>query len=207
MCLYKRHHIPVWYSQNENLFSFNRQNTHHLVNCLGTDQCTSGSTVHMVCVRRFVAIVKSVIVAERLSARQLILRRISEIVCMYVCMFVCMYVCMYVSVTLRNPIISRATRKRSITRASVNILLSRPSPSARRRSPSCTTIVRDVGDAVRTQRSGGQPEYEPIRAACNRLAQLSTCTYLLQRLYESGARRVYTRRPDPHAGRVWPARL
>ena len=43
-----------------------------------------------------------------------------------------------------------------------------------------TTIVRDVGDAVRTQRSGGQHEYEPIRAACNRLAQLSTCTYLLQ---------------------------
>ena len=40
------------------------------------------------------------IVAERLSARQLILRRISEIVSMYVCM--------YVSVTLRNPIISRA---------------------------------------------------------------------------------------------------
>ena len=36
--------------------------------------------------------------------------------------------------------------------------------------------MRDVGDAVRTQRSGGQPEYEPIRAACNRLAQLSTCT-------------------------------
>ena len=46
-------------------------------------------------------------IAERLSARQLILRRISEIVCMYVCM--------YVSVTLRNPMISRATRKRSIT--------------------------------------------------------------------------------------------
>ena len=30
----------------------------------------------------------------------------------------------------------------------------------------------DVGDAIPTQRSGGQPEYEPIRAACNRLAQL-----------------------------------
>ena len=44
--------------------------------------------------------------------------------------------------------------------------------------------MRDVGDAVRTQRSGGQPEYEPIRAACNRLAQLFTCTYLLQRLCE-----------------------
>ena len=49
------------------------------------------------------------IIAERLSARQLILRRISEIVCMYV------------SVTLRNPIISRATRKRSITCASVTL--------------------------------------------------------------------------------------
>ena len=32
-----------------------------------------------------------------------------------------MYVCMYVSVTLRNPIISRATRKRSITCASVTL--------------------------------------------------------------------------------------
>ena len=30
-------------------------------------------------------------IAERLSARQLILHRISEIVSMYVCMFVCMY--------------------------------------------------------------------------------------------------------------------
>ena len=49
-------------------------------------------------------------------------------------------------------------------------------------------IVRDVGDAVRTQRSGGQPEYEPIRAACNQLAQLSTCTYLLQRRCDSGER-------------------
>ena len=48
--------------------------------------------------------------------------------------------------------------------------------------------LRDVGDAVRTQRSGGQPEYESIRAACNRLAQLFTCTYLLQRRCESGAR-------------------
>ena len=34
------------------------------------------------------------IIAERLSVRQLIPRRISEIVCMYVCM--------YVSVTLKN---------------------------------------------------------------------------------------------------------
>ena len=49
------------------------------------------------------------IIAERLSARQLILHRISEIVCMYV------------SVTLRNPIISRATRKRIITCASVTL--------------------------------------------------------------------------------------
>ena len=31
----------------------------------------------------------NVIFAERLSARQLILRRISEIVCTYVCMYVC----------------------------------------------------------------------------------------------------------------------
>ena len=45
------------------------------------------------------------------------------------------------------------------------------------RSPR-TTIVRDVGDAVRTQRSGGQPEYEPILAACNRLAQLSLYLYI-----------------------------
>ena len=75
---------------------------------------------------------------------------------------------MNVSVTLRNPIISRATRKRSITCASVtlrNVLLSQSSPSARRRSPPCITIVRDVGDPVRTQRSGGQPEYEPISPA------------------------------------------
>ena len=129
------------------------------------------------------------LIAERLSARQLILRRISEIVCMYVCM--------YVSVILRNPIISRATRKRSITCASVTLRNVTAAPaiaeSARRRSPPCTTIVllvRDVGDAVRTQRSGCQPEYEPIRSACNRLAQLSTYTYLLERLYESGARRV-----------------
>ena len=78
---------------------------------------------------------------------------------------------MYVSVTLRNPIISRATRKRSITYASVTLrnvtaVAWRPLKSAVR-SPPRTTIVRDVGDAVRTQRSGGQPEYEPIRAACN----------------------------------------
>ena len=126
------------------------------------------------------------IFAERLSAGQLILRRISEIVCMYVCM--------YVSVTLRNPIISRVTRKRSITCANVTLrnftAAQAIAESARRRSPPCTAIVRDIGDAVRTQGGGGQPEYEPIRSACNRLAQLSTCAYLLQRLYESGARRV-----------------
>ena len=67
-------------------------------------------------------------------------------------------------------------------------LLSRPLQSARRQSPPCTTIVRDIGDAVRTQCSGGQPKYEPIRAACNRLAQLSTCTYLLQRRCDGGER-------------------
>ena len=99
-----------------------------------------------------------------------------------------------VSVTLRNAIISRTTRKRSITCASVMLRNVTAAPaiaeSARRRSPPCTTIVRDISDAVGKQRGGGQPEYEPIRSACNRLAQLSTCTYLLQRLYESGARRV-----------------
>ena len=40
------------------------------------------------------------IIAERLSARQLILRRISAIVCMYVCMYVYMHIC----VTFRNAI-------------------------------------------------------------------------------------------------------
>ena len=49
----------------------------------------------------------------------------------------------------------------------------RPGPEAMRRSAPCTTIGRDVGDAVRTQRSGGQPEYEPIRAACNNLGKVS----------------------------------
>ena len=103
---------------------------------------------------------------------------------------------MYVSVTLRNPIISRATRKRSITCASVTLRNVTAAPAIAIREESgdevfFLTIVRDVGDAVRTQRSGGQPEYEPIRAACNRLAQLSTCTsYLLQRRCESSARRV-----------------
>ena len=87
---------------------------------------------------------------------------------------------MYVSVTLRNPIISRATRKRSITCASVTL----------RNVTAAQTLVRDVGVPVRTQSSGGQPEYEPIRAACNRLAQLSTCTYLLQGRCESDARPI-----------------
>ena len=101
---------------------------------------------------------------------------------------------MYVSVTLRNPIISRALRaKRSITCASVtlrNVIAVLAIEVRGGRGPPRTTIARDVGDAVRTQHSGGQPEYEPIRAACNRLAQLSTCTYLLQRRCDSGERRV-----------------
>ena len=112
---------------------------------------------------------------------------------MSVCMNVCMYVCMYVSVTLRNPIISCATRKRSITCASVtlrNVTAMSAIEVRGEKSSARTTIVKDVGDAVRTQGSGGQPEYEPIRAARNRLAQLSTCTYLLQRRCDSGARRV-----------------
>ena len=104
-------------------------------------------------------------------------------------------ICMYVSVTLRN---SRATRKRSITCASVTLrnVTAVPAIEVRGgRSPPRTTIVSwDVGDAVRTQRSGGQPEYKPIRAACNRLAQLSTCTYLLQRRCDSGERRVRSTR-------------
>ena len=79
---------------------------------------------------------------------------------------------MYVSVTLRNPIISRATRKRSITCTSVTLrnVTVAPAIAVREEILLCITIVRD---AVRTQRSGGQPEYELIRAACNRLAQLS----------------------------------
>ena len=101
---------------------------------------------------------------------------------------------MYVSVTLRNPIISRATRKRSITCASVtlrNVTAVPPAIEVRgEKSSAYNRSVRDVGDAVRTQRSGGQPEYEPIRATCNRLAQLSTCTYLLRRRCDSGKRRV-----------------
>ena len=102
-----------------------------------------------------------------------------------------MYVGMYVSVTLRNPIISRATRKRSITCASVTLRNVTLLAAIEVRGEK---IVRDVGDAVHTQRSGGQHEYEPIRAACNRLAQLSTCTYLLQRRCDSGERRVRSTR-------------
>ena len=90
----------------------------------------------------------------------------------------------YVSVTLGNSIIiSRATRKRSITCASVTLrnVTAVPAVEVRARGEVLRVQVRDVGDAVRAQRSGSQPEYEPIRAACNRLAHLSTCTYLLQR--------------------------
>ena len=58
----------------------------------------------------------------------------------------------------------------------------------RRRNPPGKTVVRDVGDAVRTHRSGGQSDHEPIHAARNRLVQLSTCTYLLQRRGESDTR-------------------
>ena len=64
----------------------------------------------------------------------------------------CMYVCMYVSVTLRNPIISRATRKRSITCASVTL---RNVTAAPVREETKSSLARDVGDAVRTHRSGG----------------------------------------------------
>ena len=56
-----------------------------------------------------------ILIAEHLSARQLIPHCISEIVSMYVCL----YVCMYVSITLRNAIISCATCKRTCTCASV----------------------------------------------------------------------------------------
>ena len=66
-----------------------------------------------------------------------------------------------------------------------------PFIEVRGRSPPRTTVVRDVGDAVRTQRSGGQPEYEPIRAACNRLAQLSTCTETLRKWRETCAQHLY----------------
>ena len=132
----------------------------HLV-CLSQTMllCMSLSLVHT---QLLLTCQSQYIVAERLSARQLILRRISEIVCMYV------------SVTLRNPITSRATRKRSITCASVTLrnITAEPAIAVREKTKSSlyvyTTKVRDVSDAVRTQRSGGQPEYEPIRAACNR---------------------------------------
>ena len=58
--------------------------------------------------------IRTHIIAERLSVRQLIPRRISEIVCCRTpeatnpashlgdSLYVCMYVCMYVSVTLKN---------------------------------------------------------------------------------------------------------
>ena len=48
------------------------------------------------------------IIAERLSVRQLIPRRISEIVCMYVCMYVSVTQCAHV--TLRNAILHNAAK-------------------------------------------------------------------------------------------------
>ena len=125
-------------------------------------------------------------IAERLSARQLILRRISEIVCMHVCMY-----------PSRLGIqLFRALRANVVSRAPVQrlgmSLLRRPLQSTRSLEMKSSLYNYSAGrrDAVRTQRSGGQPEYEPTRATCNRLAQLSTCTYLLQRRCDSGARRV-----------------
>ena len=118
------------------------------------------------------------LIAERLSARQLILRRISEIVCMYVYN---MYVCMYVSVTLRNPIISRATRKRSITCASVTLRNVPAVPAIEEvRGEKSSAYNYSAGHRRRcTHTTQWRPaEYEPIRAACNRLAQLSTCIYI-----------------------------
>ena len=51
------------------------------------------------------------IIAERLSVRQLILRRISEIVCMYVCMYVCIrHAEECAHVTLRNAILHNAAK-------------------------------------------------------------------------------------------------
>ena len=89
-----------------------------------------------------------------------------------------LYAC---SVTLRNPIIACATRKRSITCASValrNITavavperrsVERSSPTASKSVParkgSWTPRTTIVNDAVLTHRSGGRTEYEPIRAA------------------------------------------
>ena len=40
----------------------------------------------------------------------------------------------------------------------------------------CTATVRDAGDAVHTQRSGGQPEYEPIRSIS--VQPISSALYL-----------------------------
>ena len=68
---------------------------------------------------------------------------------------------MYVSVTLRNPIISRATCKRSITCASVTLrnVTAALAIEVNGEKSSVYNYSADVGDAVRTQRSGGQPEY------------------------------------------------
>ena len=58
--------------------------------------------------------------------------------CEIIIIIVCMYVCMYVSVTLRNPIISRATRKRSITCASVMLrnVIAEPAIAVREKTKS-----------------------------------------------------------------------
>ena len=85
---------------------------------------------------------------------------------------------MYVFVTLRNPIISRATRKRSITCASVTLRNVTAVPAIEVRGeipPRTSTIVRDVGDAVRTQSSGGQPDY--IRGYSCSVQPISSALY------------------------------
>ena len=69
-----------------------------------------------------------------LSARQLIPHRISEIVSMYVHIYI---LCMYVSVTLRNAIISRATRKRTCTCAAKSRAPTRIRPSPTAGIPAC----------------------------------------------------------------------
>ena len=117
---------------------------------------------------------------ECLSTRQLILRRISEIVCMYV------YV--YPS-RLGIQLFRTLPHKRSITCAIVMLRNVTAVPATEVRGEKSSVYNYSVGRR-RTQRSGSQPKYEPIRAACNRLAQLSTYTYLLQRRCDSGERRV-----------------
>ena len=79
----------------------------------------------------------------------------------------------------------RANVKKNITCAGVTLRNVTAAPAIAVRGAGDEVLlvqpVRVVGDAVSTQRSGAQPGCEPIRAACNRLAQLSTCTYLLLR--------------------------